>query len=85
MIVFAQLKFNRLQWRCTNNMQLHLSKTTFHPQTRNYFLFRLATGLGYYGLSLQASTLAGNKYLNFFISGAVELPAYLSGVYILSR
>jgi OCT family organic cation transporter-like MFS transporter 4/5 len=30
----------------------------------------------YYGLSLNTSNLGGNDYLNFFISGAVEVPAY---------
>jgi len=46
---------------------------------------RLATALGYYGLSLNAAAFGGNKYLNFFISGAVEFPAYLSGVFILPK
>ena len=49
------------------------------------FFCRLATSLGYYGLSLNASHLAGNKYLNFFISGAVEFPMYPAGILILSR
>ncbi|XP_041465548.1 solute carrier family 22 member 21-like [Lytechinus variegatus] len=30
----------------------------------------------YYGLSLNTDSLAGDPYLNFFISGAVEVPAY---------
>ncbi|XP_033634576.1 organic cation transporter protein-like isoform X1 [Asterias rubens] len=33
--------------------------------------------LVYYGLSLNTSSLAGDPYLNFFLSGAVEIPAYL--------
>ena len=33
--------------------------------------------LVYYGLSLNSSNLAGDPYLNFFISGAVEVPAYI--------
>ena len=33
--------------------------------------------LVYYGLSLSSSSLAGDPYLNFFISGAVEVPAYI--------
>ncbi len=32
--------------------------------------------LVYYGLSLNTSNLGGNDYLNFFIAGAVEVPAY---------
>ena len=30
----------------------------------------------YYGLSLNSSNLGGDDYLNFFIAGAVEIPAY---------
>lgn len=30
----------------------------------------------YYGLSWNTSNLGGNEYLNFVISGAVEVPAY---------
>ena len=33
---------------------------------------RFSTSLGYYGLTLNISSFAGNKYLNFFISGAME-------------
>ncbi|CAH1795062.1 unnamed protein product [Owenia fusiformis] len=49
------------------------------------FYVWMATSLIYYGLSLNASGFAGNKYLNFFVSGAVELPAYALGIFILSR
>ncbi|XP_064613192.1 organic cation transporter protein-like [Liolophura sinensis] len=44
-----------------------------------------ATALGYYGLSLSFTQLAGNKFLIFFISGVVELPAYMASIYILNR
>ncbi len=33
--------------------------------------------LVYYGLSLNTNSLAGDPYLNFFLSGAVEIPAYI--------
>lgn len=39
--------------------------------------------LVYYGLSLGTNTLAGNKYLNFFLSGAIEVPAYITCMYVL--
>jgi len=39
----------------------------------------------FYGLSLSATNLGGNDYLDFFISGAVELPAYLLCLVTLSR
>ncbi|XP_064619580.1 organic cation transporter protein-like [Lineus longissimus] len=37
----------------------------------------MANSLDYYGISLSISELAGDPYLNFFISGLVEVPAYL--------
>lgn len=49
------------------------------------FFSRAASGIIYFGLSLSTSELAGDKYLNFFFSGAVEAPAYLSTVYLLQR
>ncbi|KAK2582095.1 hypothetical protein KPH14_002797 [Odynerus spinipes] len=39
----------------------------------------------YYGLSWHASNLGGNDYLNFFISGAVEVPAYTFLIFTLNR
>ena len=45
----------------------------------------LASMLGYYGLTLSVLKLSSSKYLNMFISGAVELPAYVSSMYILGR
>ena len=31
----------------------------------------------YYGLSLNSSELGGDDYINFLLSGAVEMPAYI--------
>ena len=39
----------------------------------------------YYGLSLNTSNLGGNDYVNFFISGAVEVPAYAFLLISLNR
>ncbi|XP_066974769.1 organic cation transporter protein-like isoform X1 [Macrobrachium rosenbergii] len=39
----------------------------------------------YYGLSLNTGNLGGNDYLNFIISGAVELPAHAITILILDR
>ena len=36
--------------------------------------------LVYYGLSLSTANLGGNQYVAFFISGAVEVPAYVYSV-----
>jgi len=46
---------------------------------------RFAGGVVYFGLSLSTSTLAGNKYINFFLSGAVEAPAYGLTVVVLQK
>ncbi|CAH1801726.1 unnamed protein product [Owenia fusiformis] len=49
------------------------------------FYIWFAASVGYYGLSLSISTLAGSKYLNFFISGAVEIPAYILAMFVLRK
>ncbi|XP_028407608.1 organic cation transporter protein-like isoform X1 [Dendronephthya gigantea] len=41
--------------------------------------------VGYYGVSLNISSLAGNKYLNFFIGGTLELIPYFLTVFITER
>ncbi|ELT94945.1 hypothetical protein CAPTEDRAFT_62237, partial [Capitella teleta] len=46
---------------------------------------RFASGLIYFGLSLNTSQLVGNKYVNFFLSGFVEAPAYTLTVFVLQR
>ncbi|KAI0240556.1 hypothetical protein LSAT2_008685 [Lamellibrachia satsuma] len=40
-------------------------------------LFWFVVCLVYYGLSLSSGTLAGNKYVNFCLTGAVEIPAMI--------
>jgi len=49
------------------------------------FYIWMTASVGYYGLSLSASGLTGNRYLNIFISSLVELPAFLMIIYILKR
>eukprot|EP00058_Branchiostoma_floridae_P009776 XP_002595264.1 hypothetical protein BRAFLDRAFT_232974 [Branchiostoma floridae] len=43
----------------------------------------LVITLVYYGLSLNTSNLGGDDYLNFFIGGVVEIPAYITSIYIV--
>ncbi|XP_077997398.1 organic cation transporter protein-like [Glandiceps talaboti] len=45
----------------------------------------LAITVAYYGLSLLSTSLAGNEYLNFFLSGLVEVPAIVAPIYVLNR
>ncbi|XP_065051213.1 organic cation transporter protein-like isoform X1 [Rhopilema esculentum] len=49
------------------------------------FYIWMTSSLGYYGLSLSASSLTGNRYLNIFISSFVELPAFVMIIYVLHR
>ena len=41
--------------------------------------------MAYYGLSLNADNLAGNYYLNFFLVGLVEFPAYTVCLVFMDR
>ncbi|XP_074657470.1 organic cation transporter protein-like [Tubulanus polymorphus] len=51
-----------------------------HPRLRWYSLIMclmwLNSSMAYYGISLSATTLVGNRYLNFGLVGVVEIPAY---------
>lgn len=47
--------------------------------------FRFVNTLVYYGLSLSTSELAGDRYLNFFLSALVEIPAYASSIYFVEK
>ena len=44
---------------------------------------RFITTLVYYGLSLSAGDLGVDFYVSFFVSGAVEVPAYLYVMFAL--
>jgi len=39
----------------------------------------------YYAMALNIGILHGNLYLNTFIAGAVEIPAYVVGTYLMDR
>jgi len=45
----------------------------------------MAISLVYYGLTLGAGELAGNKYINIFLSGLVEMPAYSASFFMLQK
>ncbi|XP_049856428.1 organic cation transporter protein-like isoform X4 [Schistocerca gregaria] len=54
-------------------------------KTLNIFFNWFVNSGTYYGLSWNTSNLGGNDYLNFFISGAVEVPAYTFLLLTLNR
>ncbi|XP_020278387.1 organic cation transporter protein isoform X2 [Pseudomyrmex gracilis] len=49
-----------------------------------FFNWLVNSGM-YYGLSWHASNLGGNDYVNFVISGVVEIPAYTFLIFTLNR
>ncbi len=49
-----------------------------------FFLWFVNSGT-YYGLSLGASDLGGNPYINFLLSAAVEIPAYAMNLILLNN
>ena len=62
-------------------MLAHLQIPQFYPVCR----CRMVSTLVYYGLSLSAGQLAGNLYVNNFISGFVEIPAYTSSFFVSQK
>jgi len=50
-----------------------------------FVLYRMVITLVYFGLSLSAGELAGDRYVNNFISGVVEIPAYTLSFFIIRR
>ncbi|XP_047499824.1 organic cation transporter protein-like isoform X2 [Penaeus chinensis] len=54
-------------------------------KTLNIFFNWFVNSGVYYGLSLNTGNLGGNDYLNFTISGAVELPAHALTILLLDR
>lgn len=46
---------------------------------------RFANNLVYYGLIMSSAALAGNRFLNFFIMGFVELPAIFVALYTTEK
>nr|KAG5698784.1 hypothetical protein BaRGS_032203 [Batillaria attramentaria] len=65
---------------------LHLVKT---PQLRKRTLIAcflwLTVSTCYYGLTFMITSLPGNKYMNFFIGGAVEFVAYISSLWVMNK
>ncbi len=65
---------------------LDLFKTpNLRAKTLNLFFSWFVNSGTYYGLSLSTSDLGGNPYFNFFLSAAVEIPAYLINLFLLNK
>ena len=46
-------------------------------------LYRFTCSLIYYALAFNTGTLHGDIYLNTFIAGAVEIPAYFLSMFLM--
>lgn len=58
---------------------------TFEKIVERVLYVRMTDSLVYFGLTLAASTLAGNRFLNYFLSGAVEYVACFLEYHMMKR
>lgn len=54
-------------------------------RTLNFYYNWFVNSFVYYGLSLNSDGLGGDIFINIFIGGAVEIPAYAISIYLLMR
>lgn len=54
---------------------VHLTATVYYIWFANAFV--------YYGLAMNTNSLAGDPFVNFFLMGIIELPAYLASIYMV--
>ncbi|XP_077977749.1 organic cation transporter protein-like [Glandiceps talaboti] len=65
---------------------LDLMKTpNLRKRSLNVYFNWFCNSMVYYGLSLNTDGLAKNAYISFFVSGAVEIPAYILCYFLLDR
>ncbi len=50
----------------------------------SFLHIRIANECLYYALTLSTPSLAGNRFMNYFLSGFMEIPAYTLG-YIFAK
>ncbi|XP_074660101.1 solute carrier family 22 member 21-like [Tubulanus polymorphus] len=66
----------------SDNETIGISQILKHPKLRlNTILSAIIwsfTSLTYYGLTLSTTVMAGDRFANFFLSTAIELPSYLA-------
>ncbi|XP_033115700.1 organic cation transporter protein-like, partial [Anneissia japonica] len=71
-----QINYTMIDLFRTPNMRL---------KTINVLYNWMVNSLVYYGLSLSAADIGGRDYLAFFLSGLVEIPAYISCLFAIDR
>ncbi|KAJ8304388.1 hypothetical protein KUTeg_017971, partial [Tegillarca granosa] len=52
---------------------------------RHKIVLKTTNSLTYYGLTLTSSTLAGNRFLNYFLTSVVEFPGAICYLYLIDR
>lgn len=62
-----------------------LRTPTLRKHSLILFYLWFSVCVGYYGLIFKITGLAGNKYLTFFISGCVDLVAFVLVIYVIKR
>lgn len=58
---------------------------TFEKIVKRVLYVRLTDSLVYFGLTLAATSLAGNRFLNYFLNGAVEYVACFLEYHMMKR
>ena len=80
----VQFSSKRVVLRSVQPLQ-KLSKITHMNKLYFPFLFRITNSLTYYGIMLISSSLAGDRFLNFFLGSVVEYPAAFMEFVLINR
>lgn len=76
------LSFFTMQLRKKRYANLYLEESV---KIKNLVIFRIANSLTYFGLTLTATSLAGNRFLNFFFMACVEYISLALEFFMLKR
>lgn len=77
------LLFTELRMRCLSVFFVwYLSLRLIEKRVTNqHALFRFATGLSYYAISLYSTSFSDNRFLNLCLAGVSEFPALIAAYY----
>ncbi|XP_023218037.1 organic cation transporter protein-like [Centruroides sculpturatus] len=60
-----------------------LRTPNMRKKTLNLYFCWFVNSFIYFGLSLNTNDLGGNPFINFFIAGAIEFPAYVVSIFVI--
>ncbi|XP_067852258.1 organic cation/carnitine transporter 2-like isoform X2 [Heptranchias perlo] len=85
--LFTDLELEDIKAKNLNSLAItHLVKTrNIQSVTIINILVWMILAIGYYGLSLNTPNLHGDEYLNYFFSGAIEIPANIAAWLFLQK